>query len=303
MKQIFTFIPSLFIIIILLSTGCTAQTESPTDDTENEELLDYDEVNVEHNAFANFDFAGEIHNTILEAVFKEYTPMPSATEAERDRAILALQLPVIQTLRLSETDKEAFSVIVSEIADTLTRASIMEMLWKPSIGEEVDSVDVNSLNGHDYILYMFNQGNLSEIETGLLCELARIADISSVLTGSEIEDIVDELIVEWTYYYGDTDYFNLKPHRQLPDFEFSSIPSLEWDSIPEGAISGLILNLSKHSLAYWNRQPNAPQKGIICDTLGAIIALKFIKPDGLWSSSALTIAGISLTCSILGGLI
>lgn len=302
MKHINNLLSTLFSLLLLVA--CSAQSDTPPNNTEIVESLDFADAPKTDDAFASFDFLGEMHNSLLNAVVSGYSSNSPLPEEVKDSIALSHLLPVVQKLGMSDEDKEYIFEKLKEYTENIDYSSMMELLCRSSNGIiDYNEVDTNSLGAKDIISYLNHKGVITERELDLLDRLLSIVNFTTDLSGPEMEAEIDELIAIWTEYYGDTDYSELKPHRQLPDLHYNSLSRLELSSNPEGLISGIILNISKHSVSYWNGIPNGPQKGPISDITAAYVGLTLLSEDGDYKKISfkgyLGLAAFATVCSFI----
>ena len=217
-----------------------------TDSDMNAEVSTAEDLAISGIGLHSFDLYGEIHNILLDAVAREY--QPSEYEEKAD-AYLRIQQKAIQSLPIADGDKLSLYEQLPQFKSFYLEETVSAYLG--------DSIDSNH-NLAQAFTTMFEEGNITENEYYILYALCRSLKlhIDGHSTSEQLEYELNDILAEWTSLYGDTDFNLIKPHRQLPDFIYGEIPHVEYDNIPEGAISGTVLNIIQHSSEFWNNYNN-----------------------------------------------
>lgn len=272
--KIFKFILSL--LLVLVAVSCNGSDNMDTAETTysdtNPEVNDDTDVAASGIGLNSFNLYGEIHNILLDAVAREYQP---SEYEEKEDAFLRIQQKAILSLPIADGDRISLHELLPQFKSFYREETISAYLG--------DSIDPN----HNLALAfttMFEEGNITENEYYILCTIYRSlkSHLDGHSTGEQLENELDDILTEWTSLYGGTDFNLIKPHRQLPDFIYDEIPYVEYENIPEGTISGTILNIILHSSEFWNNyHSNNSHDGpqhivpylVALDGIGAVIGL------------------------------
>ncbi len=296
--KILKFIISLFLVLIAVSCNGSdnMETAEATDSAMNPEISNVSDVSTSGMGLNTFNLYGEIHNILLDAAAREYR---QSEYEEKEDALLRIQQKAIQSLPIADGNKLSLYELLPQFKSFYNIETMSAYLG--------DSIDAN----HDLaqtLTNMYEEGQIAENEYYILYALFRSlkSHLDGHSTGEGLEYELNDILAEWTLLYGDTDFNLIKPHRQLPDFIYGEIPEVEYENIPEGTLSGIVLNIVKHSSEYWTNYNvpeinNAPQRfPLALDGAGAIIGLCGCLTYNLVASEKLSNGKIACYIAVAG---
>lgn len=103
-----------------------------------------------------------------------------------------------------------------------------------------------------------------------------MVNAAGTLSNNEFEMKVNNLIALWEIKYAEVDFSQLEITTVDDNLTLMESPSIDFKDAPKGALGGVVLNVSKSSLDYWeDEQLLAPTKALPvfvgADIAGAII--------------------------------
>ncbi|MCM1521904.1 MAG: hypothetical protein NC039_04545 [Muribaculaceae bacterium] len=306
----------LFIALLLAMVSCSTDQEMAS--PENVSLENHGSRSVDGNIHA-FDAFGEMHNMLLAYGIENFTE-PSllyTTEEERIGHVLTLQQGGVEMLPISDADmltvKNELSSYKGLISTTNLSAKVAPISpateYRKDPSEIMVKNDVDQLNMVQLIALLSDGQLIEEVEYDILMKLyCLIVDNANGRPSDAIEAELDNLISLWEEEYGDIDYSCIEMTYNAELEKYNPCPSVDYTAIPRGAVSGLVLNISKASLSYWNGEESPMQYERIApwvgaDAAGALVgagsslAYQLMRADGVnWQS-----VGWSALCSAANG--
>lgn len=254
----------LYFFLALFTMVSCASNEEVLPEVTAESRAGVTEV-VPSDNFGIFDFYGEIHNTMLDFVDKKFVSptLRPATQNGRIDLFLSLQADWVYELPLSERDCENLKTELYVYKDYL----ITDRLRDNILGVQPQSLDseddIVSFDTMEYYRSLYKAGIIEERELKIFTDLYKHFKnhAEGTMSDIELEANVDSLIVTWKNNYSEVNYSCLKISKSSDGIKYLDVPAhiFNHNEIPAGAISGIVLNISKHSLSYWNG-PQSPGK-------------------------------------------
>lgn len=284
MKKIF-----YFMLVLLSLTSCANQEENSMETPSTEKKSN----------FETFAIYGEVHNALLRHMETNFSE-PQVTSITKDEAVdyvLAIQLEGIAQLPISENEKAILSdglesykrfYVTSELMNTVqpsqSRASFDDDDEEDLTTEDVrtliqEAYDTNSIDSFEYQSFM------------KLIDYV-LANADGSLSNSEFELKVNDLISQWEVKYADVDFSQLEFPSTNDDTALVDSSAVEFKDAPKGALGGVVLNISKSSLDYWEEEL-APQSRAIPVFVGADIAGAVIGACSSGMGSYVTTGGVN----------
>ncbi|MDE5727588.1 MAG: hypothetical protein K2L26_04380 [Duncaniella sp.] len=226
-----------------------------------------------------FDVFGKVHNIMLHngvQTFDEETISEFEGATKYDQ-LTAFNIAYVPSLPLHSVDKQVIIECLPDYKHLFNEETTWDLLTKESsVTTPKTKADVFNMSFQDLYTHALNLDMIDSKEYDMLLLLADYSkeNATGLLSSYELENKVDDLINLWLEAYGDVDYSSIIPSEQ--NGVYGQIPAIDLKDFPEGAISGLVLNISKHSLVYWNgpMSPARPERvapWVAADAGGALI--------------------------------
>ena len=207
-----------------------------------------------------FNAFGESHNMLLSHV-ETYFTEPAHEPANIDEAlayVASVQKGGIDNLPFSDYDKDLiYQNIVNNkqyyITDNVLKTVVVDTATVVENGAE--TVRLDSLVGQALSIDI-----IDDFEYELLSELVSLIKLNAKgeISSKELEKEVNDLISEWDTEYAATNFAGLDLTVGSGIQVLPYPKDIYMKDVPKGAVSGLILNISKNSLEYWNTPGNIP---------------------------------------------
>lgn len=258
-----------FMVVLLGLVSCTNQEEIPLETPPTEKKSN----------FETFAIYGEIHNALLQHMSTNFSE-PQLAPTTKDEAIgyiLALQREGISQLSISESEKAILSnglesykryYVTSDLMNTIqtnqSRASF----------DEDDDEDLTTEDVRNLIQEAYNIGSIDSFEYQSFMKLIDyvLANADGSLSNSDFELKVNDLINLWEIKYANVDFTQLEIPCTNDNLLLTDSLSIAFRDVPKGALGGVVLNVSKSSLDYWDGEQLMVQSRAVPVFVGADIA-------------------------------
>lgn len=231
--------------------------------------------------FSSFDFYGKFHNALLNYAYENFSEpeVISPVQDERLDLFVSTQAAWINEFPLSDNNRVEMATALKKYRAYLVADNLLETfnVGQPRTLQFTSEDDMLSFDVIDCCKSLYANGFIDEYENDALARLYKYIkkNADGELSGPELEANVDSLISEWKGKYADVDYACVRVVANVEGTRYLDIPKVSIQNIPFGSISGLVLNISKYSLSYWNGS-NSPAKmeriapWIAADAYGAL---------------------------------
>lgn len=224
----------------------------------------------EENAIASLDFFsqyGDVHNAMLAHVDKNIVINKQCkTKEDVLNYLMNTQSKYAEELLLPDSDKCLIQELLPVYKHLYDKENIsFSLVTRSNVDENIDYYTtediINSINAS------FNRGEIDLFEKQSLIELINLCEdnVLGKLTNDSFELKFTSLTNQWEEHYSNTDF------SSMIDAEGHFKNDLE--KFPKGAISGVVLNISKSSLEYWDTPETKSVVGtiVVQDIVGAVI--------------------------------
>lgn len=223
--------------------------------------------------FETFAIYGEVHNAMLKEADANFVA-PTEIASSKNEAIehvLEFQKKNVETLSIPSKDKEYLLKGMEEHKNLYCTEDLMSQFTKRNSRaseefndseEDITTDDIKSLINNAYSL-----GEIDSFEHKTFMQLVDcvVDNASGKLSNSAFDNEVCKLINQWEIKYSDVDFSQLEVVQ-----DDSELPPLSFDLAPKGALGGVVLNVSKSSLEYWDA--TTPKTRAVPAFVGADIA-------------------------------
>lgn len=177
-----------------------------------------------------------------------------------------IQSKYAEELLLPDSDKCLIQELLPVYKHLYDKENIsFSLVTRSNVDENIDYYTtediINSINAS------FNRGEIDLFEKQSLIELINLCEdnVLGKLTNDSFELKFTSLTNQWEEHYSNTDF------SSMIDAEGHFKNDLE--KFPKGAISGVVLNISKSSLEYWDTPETKSVVGtiVVQDIVGAVI--------------------------------
>lgn len=190
-----------------------------------------------------------------------------SSEAEALDYLAGLQSKYAEELLLPESDKMIIKALLPQYKHLYNSKNInLSSTTKADADSELDDVYTTE-DIYNSINESFCRGEIDEYDKNALTELICMCE-KNVLGELSNESFIaefDSLVAQWENHYSTSDFSSLTDENGNFKNDITEVPA--------GAISGVVLNISKSSLAYWDA---AETKSVVAtivvqDIVGAVI--------------------------------
>lgn len=236
-------------------TACSNETEV-YDQTSVDDVSLY-ESTVNNSNISAFNVAGLIHNTVLSYTLDNFTVPEGRIENTDNRFgyVVEIQKRSLKQLPLHANDKDKMSSLLSERKEFLLEENLIKYFQQDQTSVELGTLLPPGVNNvWQCINYLVESGAITNTEgniISIICDLA-VENEEGNISPSELLSRLEVLEEYWEENFSQYDYSMLSPSSNGLKPVYDQIPQKPLSSIPEGAISGMLLNISLNSANYWN---------------------------------------------------
>lgn len=256
-----------YLVSMLLLASCS-----------NQEDLVSQEPNLKGKAnFKTFAIYGEVHNKMLEEAATSFTESNTDIQSKDDAInhVLNFQKKCVSNLALPDKDKQILAeglgyyknyYVTKDLMKTVRSASS-----EPTVNDETEE-DITTEEIISMINEAHNTGAIDDFEYESFMKLVDcvIANASGALSNHKFQEEVNKLISQWEIKYADVDFSQLE--IQYEDTLIMLDPPGEVVFVPNGSLSGVVLNVSQSSLEYWQTPETRALPAFVgADIVGAVI--------------------------------
>lgn len=229
---------------------------------------------------SKFDIYGSIHNRLLKHVADNFPESKDGADSisEPISFLLEFQQQEISNLPISQVDQIAvFSNLAKHKNGYFPERSLPYFTGTPVTMEMDDEI----LGGINDIRSVFKEAcaagliDMFELEQIIKISDYIVENVEGTLSVKEFEEKIDDIIAEWEKQYADTDFSCIVSEKD-GNGVYLPMPKIGMKDALKGAVLGVILNITKHSLTYWNSpaaispiERIAPW--VLADAAGAVI--------------------------------
>lgn len=140
--------------------------------------------------------------------------------------------------------------------------------------EDDDDEDLTTEDVRALIQDAYDTGSIDSFEFQSFTKLIDyvLANADGSLSNTDFELKVNNLINQWEVKYADVDFTQLEIPSTTGDLTIVDSPSISFKDAPKGALGGVVLNVSKSSLDYWEEEQLMVQSRAVPPFVGADIA-------------------------------
>lgn len=256
-------------VVLLGLVSCTNQEEIQMDAPPTEKKSN----------FETFAIYGEVHNALLQHMSTNFSE-PQQTPMSKNEAVdyvLAIQREGINQLSITESEK----AILSEGLESYKRYYVTSDLMKtvqPDLSraslDDDDDEDLTTEDVRALIQEAYDTGSIDSFEYQSFMKLIDyvLANADGSLSNTDFEVKVNNLINQWEVKYADVDFTQLEIPRTVDNLTVVEGSSIAFKDAPKGALGGVVLNVSKSSLDYWEGEQLMVQSRAVPAFVGADIA-------------------------------
>lgn len=269
----------LYFFLALFTMVSCASNEEVLPDMPAESRTSGGELNPNTN-FSKFDIYGSIHNRLLKHVADNFPESKEGADSisERINFLLEFQMQEISNLPISQVDQLAVSSNLAKHKNGYFPERSLPYFTGTPVTMEMDD---EILGGVSDIRSVFKEAcaagliDMFELERIIKISDYIVENVEGTLSVKEFEKKIDGIISEWEKQYADTDFSCLVSEKD-ENGNYLPMPKMSMKDAPKGAVLGVILNITKHSLTYWNG-PDAMNPveriapWVLADAAGAVI--------------------------------
>lgn len=269
----------LYFFLALFTMVSCASNEEVLPDMPAESRTSGGELNPNTN-FSKFDIYGSIHNRLLKHVADNFPESKDGPDSisERINFLLEFQMQEISNLPISQVDQIAVSSNLAKHKNGYFPERSLPYFTGTPVSMEMDD---EILGGVSDIRSVFKEAcaagliDMFELERIIKISDYIVENVEGTLSVKEFEEKIDDIIAEWEKQYADTDFSCLVSEKD-ENGVYLPMPKMSMKIAPKGAVLGVILNITKHSLTYWN-SPGAISQveriapWILADAAGAVV--------------------------------
>ena len=269
----------LYFFLALFTMVSCASNEEVLPDMPAESRTSGGELNPNTN-FSKFDIYGSIHNRLLKHVADNFPESKEGADSisERINFLLEFQMQEISNLPISQVDQLAVSSNLAKHKNGYFPERSLPYFTGTPVTMEMDD---EILGGVSDIRSVFKEAcaagliDMFELERIIKISDYIVENVEGTLSVKEFEKKIDGIISEWEKQYADSDFSCLVSEKD-ENGNYLPMPKMSMKDAPKGAVLGVILNITKHSLTYWNG-PDAMNPveriapWVLADAAGAVI--------------------------------
>ncbi len=269
----------LYFFLALFTMVSCASNEEVLPDMPAESRTSGGELNPNTN-LSKFDIYGSIHNHLLKHVADNFPESKDGPDSisERINFLLEFQMQEISNVPISQADQMAVSSYLAKHKNGYFPERSLPYFTGTPVSMEMDDEILGDISD---IRSIFKEAcaagliDMFELERIIKISDYIVENVEGTLSVKEFEEKIDDIIAEWEKQYADTDFSCLVSEKD-ENGNYLPMPKMSMKDAPKGAVLGVILNITRHSLTYWNG-PGAMNPveriapWILADAAGAVI--------------------------------
>lgn len=269
----------IYFFLALFTMVSCASNEEVLPDMPAESRTSGGELNPNTN-FSKFDIYGSIHNRLLKHVADNFPESKDGPDSisERINFLLEFQMQEISNVPISQADQMAVSSYLAKHKNGYFPERSLPYFTGTPVSMEMDDEILGDISD---IRSIFKEAcaagliDMFELERIIKISDYIVENVEGTLSVKEFEEKIDDIIAEWEKQYADTDFSCLVSEKD-ENGNYLPMPKMSMKDAPKGAVLGVILNITRHSLTYWNG-PGAMNPveriapWILADAAGAVI--------------------------------
>jgi hypothetical protein len=279
-----------FAVVLLGLASCTNQEEIQMDAPPT----------AKKSNFETFAIYGEVHNSLLQYMSTNFYE-PEQTPTSKNEAVdyvLAIQREGIDQLSITESEKAILSEGLESYKRYYVTSDLMKTVQPGQSRDPFDDDDDEDLTTEDVralIQEAYDTGSIDSFEYQSFTKLIDyvLANAAGSLSNADFEVKVNNLISQWEVKYADVDFTQLEIPRTVDNPTVVDGSSIAFKDTPKGALSGVVLNVSKSSLDYWDEEQILVQSRAVPAFVGADIAGAVIGACSAGTGSYVTTGSIN----------
>ena len=211
-----------------------------------------------------FSQYGDVHNAMLAYVDSNLDENLKLSKEQALDYLVGLQSEFANQLNLPESDKS----LIKATLPVYKHLYDMENLCFDATRAKSDGIFVITADDiYASINDSFSRGEIDKFEKNMLTTLIRICsdNVNGRISNQAFEANFNSLVAQWESHFAKMDYSTLVDENG----NFKN----EQEQYPEGAVTGVILNISKSSLEYWAEPETRSVVAtiVVQDVVGAVI--------------------------------
>lgn len=250
-----------FVVALLVIAGCSNMDEN---------LSNKPTIEKKSN-FETFSIYGKVHNEMLnDADLNFFEPETFATtKVDAINQVLSFQKESVKKLSISDSDKQFLMQGLETYKKLYCTEDLMNSFYAKTSRTVEEAEEITTEEIRTLIKDAYESGSIDSFEYKTFLQLVDyvVENASGSLSNFDFEHKVTTLINQWEIKYSDVDFSQLEAKEDNGMF----LPK-DFDTVPKGALGGVVLNVSQSSLKYWETpQTRAVPAFVGADIAGAVV--------------------------------